>query len=154
MNTKNSRPAKPVSDESSFDRVKMGKRLREVRKYINIPQEVVARNIGIHRTTLSRIENGHRKINATELNKIAEFYKHPISYFTGETSITIEMDRGFAHLARSATKLSEHDRNEFVYLYLGRLGASRGPGATESNRRAKAISRNIRESSCISSSTR
>lgn len=100
----------PKTDE--FDRVNLGLRLREQRKYLHLSQNVVAEYVGIPRTALSQIESGHRKIDAFELKKLAELYKYPVSYFTGETSTAAETDENIAYLARLAEKLSEHDREE------------------------------------------
>ncbi len=100
------------SKEGAIDRVRLGERLREARKYINLSQDVVAHHVGIHRTALSQIEGGRRKIDALELKQIAELYKKPVSYFTGETSAMAGTAKDIAHLARSVANLSEHDREE------------------------------------------
>lgn len=112
MSRKVNKSTERDSQEDEFDRVKMGKRLREVRQYINLPQEIVAHHVGIPWTALSQIESGRRKVDALELKKIAELYKYPVAYFTGETSIVTEATEDIAELIRSATNLSEHDRTE------------------------------------------
>ena len=112
MNREDNKPTERISAEDDLDRVKLGMRLREARNYINLSQQVVAHHLGIHRTALSQIESGHRKIDALELKKIAELYKQPVSYFTGETSTVAETTKDIAHLARSVAKLTEQDREE------------------------------------------
>ena len=112
MNRENNKSTERTSKEGDFDRVKLGLRLREARKYINLSQHVVAHHLGIPRTALSQIERGRRKIDALELKNIAELYKQPVSYFTGETSTVAETANDIAHLARSVAKLTEQDREE------------------------------------------
>ena len=101
-----------MSEVGDFDRVKLGKRLREARKYLNLSQAIVARRLGIPRTALSQIESGRRKLDALELIKIAELFRLPVSYFTGETSAVTGVAKNTAHFARSVERLSEHDREE------------------------------------------
>ena len=93
-------------------RVELGNRLRKARKYINLSQHIVARHLGIPRTALSQIESGRRKIDALELKQIAELYKYPVSFFTGETPTVEQTDRDIDHLARSVAKLTKRDREE------------------------------------------
>ncbi len=121
MNRAHKKSTKRISEEGDFDRVKLGARLRDVRRYINLSQEVVARHVGIPRTALSQIECGRRKIDALELKKIADLYKHPVSYFTDEMPTELGTSKESARFERAVAKLSEHDRaelNRFVeYLH-------------------------------------
>ena len=112
MNREGNKSIERISQDSDRDRINLGIRLREARKYINLSQHVVAHHLGIPRTALSQIESGRRKIDVIELKKIAELYKQPVSYFTAETSIMAGKAKDIAHLARSVAKLSEHDREE------------------------------------------
>lgn len=101
-----------MSKESKFNRVKVGLRLREARKYINLSQHVVAHHVGIPGTTLSQIESGQRRIEALELKKIAELYKLPVSYFTGEIPTMAGNAIDIDNLARAVANLSVHNRAE------------------------------------------
>ena len=112
MNREDNKSTERIFKEGDSDRVNLGMRLREARKYINLSQHVVAYHLGIPRTALSQIESGRRKIDALELKKIAELYKQPVSYFTGETSTVAGTAKDIAHLARSVANLSERDRAE------------------------------------------
>ena len=112
MKRKQKKVTESVPADSDTDRVNLGTRLREARKYINLSQAFVAGHIGIPRTALSQIESGRRKIDALELKKIADLYRHPVSYFTGETSNVVGVARDINHLVISASKLSDHDREE------------------------------------------
>jgi transcriptional regulator with XRE-family HTH domain len=100
------------SDDESVDRQKLGARLREAREYLGLSQDEVAKYLGIPRTALSHVESGQRRIDALELKKLAQLYKRPVVYFTGESQSDTGMPEDVAHLARAAAGLSEGDRRE------------------------------------------
>lgn len=102
---------KPSNNES-VDRQKLGARLREAREYLGLSQDEVAKYLSIPRTALSHIESGQRRIDALELKKLAQLYKRPVVYFTGESQADAGMSEDVAHLARAAAGLSEGDRRE------------------------------------------
>jgi transcriptional regulator with XRE-family HTH domain len=100
------------SNNESVDRQKLGARLRESREYLGLSQDEVAKYLSIPRTALSHIESGQRRIDALELKKLAQLYKRPVVYFTGESQADAGMPEDVAHLARAAAGLSEGDRRE------------------------------------------
>jgi transcriptional regulator with XRE-family HTH domain len=100
------------SDDESVDRQKLGARLREAREYLGLSQDEVAKYLGIPRTALSHVESGQRRVDALELKKLAQLYKRPVVYFTGESQSDAGMPEDVAHLARAAAGLSEGDRRE------------------------------------------
>ncbi len=100
------------SNDETVDRKKLGARLREAREYLGLSQDEVAKYLGIPRTALSHIESGQRRIDALELKKLAQLYKRPVVYFTGESQSDAGMPEDVAHLARAAAGLSEGDRRE------------------------------------------
>jgi transcriptional regulator with XRE-family HTH domain len=100
------------SGGESVDRKKLGARLRDAREYLGLSQDEVAKYLGIPRTALSLIESGQRRIDALELKKLAQFYKRPVAYFTGESQSEAGMPEDVAHLARAAAGLSKGDRRE------------------------------------------
>lgn len=100
------------SNDESVDRQKLGARLREAREYLGLSQDEVAKYLSIPRTALSHIESGQRRIDALELKKLAQLYKRPVVYFTGESQSDAGMSDDVAHLARAAAGLSEGDRRE------------------------------------------
>ena len=100
------------SNDESVDRKKLGARLREAREYLGLSQDEVAKYLSIPRTALSHIESGQRRIDALELKKLAQLYKRPVVYFTGESQADAGMSEDVAHLARAAAGLSEGDRRE------------------------------------------
>lgn len=114
--------------EETVDRQRLGARLREAREYLGLSQDEVATYLGIPRTALSHIESGQRGIDALELKKMAQLYKQPVVYFTGESQPEVGMPEDVAHLARAAAGLSEGDRRELSRFaeYLRARAASEG----------------------------
>jgi transcriptional regulator with XRE-family HTH domain len=98
--------------DQKVDREKLGARLREAREYLGLSQDEVAKYLGIPRTALSHIESGQRGVDALELKKMAQLYKQPVVYFTGESQPDAGMPEDVAHLARAAAGLSKGDRRE------------------------------------------
>ncbi len=97
------------------DRATLANRLREAREYLKLSQDEVARIVGIPRSAMSLIENGQRKVDALELKRLAKFYGRPVSHFTGdEAGVASELSAEVAHLARSASALSQRDREELA----------------------------------------
>ncbi len=97
----------------TVDRIELGARLRKSREYLGLSQEEVAAYLVIPRSALSNIESGRRRIDALELKRIAELYKRPVAYFTGEDyPVNDKLPDDIAHLARAAAGLSERDREE------------------------------------------
>jgi transcriptional regulator with XRE-family HTH domain len=100
--------------KADSERTEMARRLKEAREYLELPQDDVARELGVPRTAISLIESGQRKVEALELQKLARLYQRPVGYFTGEESADIELPPQVAHLARAAAKLSNRDRDELA----------------------------------------
>jgi transcriptional regulator with XRE-family HTH domain len=95
------------------ERERLAQRLRETREYLGFSQEEVAQHLGISRSAMSNMENGQRKVEAVELKRLAEMYKRPLSYFTGEPEAPGQsLPADVEHLARKATKLTPKDRQE------------------------------------------
>lgn len=99
-------------DNDEEERRRLGGRLREARKYLGLKQEEVATYLKIPRTALTDIENGHRRVEAIELSRLAKLYRQPVAYFTGEDDASASLPVDVAHLARKAAELSQQDRDE------------------------------------------
>ena len=65
---------------SDFEK-KVGINVRNYRITHNISQSELARYLNLPKQTISRMENGKRKITIEELEKIALFFKEPIQMF-------------------------------------------------------------------------
>jgi transcriptional regulator with XRE-family HTH domain len=101
-----------IPRSETMDRKELGTRLREAREYVGLSQDEVARYLSIPRTALSHIETGQRRVDALELKKLAQLYKRPVGYFTGEESMGEALPDEVAYLARAASGLSSRDREE------------------------------------------
>jgi transcriptional regulator with XRE-family HTH domain len=69
------------SELSAVSEMKVGERIREVRKSKRIRQKVLARMVGISPGALTNFEKGRRRISLDWLQKIAEALDTPVSYF-------------------------------------------------------------------------
>ncbi len=96
------------------ERQGLAERLKEAREYLGFSQEEVAKFLGIARTALSNIETGQRRVEAIELKRLAQLYKRPVAYFTGEELDDKILSEEIEHLARRASALSAQDRGELA----------------------------------------
>ena len=103
-------PQPPKED----DRQLLATRLKEAREYLELSQDEVAKALDLPRSAISLIETGQRKVDAIELKKLAEIYQRPIGYFTGEEGTPAPLPETVQHLARTAAKLKDRDREELL----------------------------------------
>ncbi len=90
------------------------RRLREVREYLNFTQQFVAEQTRISRTAIVEIESGKRRVESTELKKLAQLYRHPVAYFLGEDELLQADATVLKAFARAAGDLTEEDRKEVL----------------------------------------
>lgn len=105
--------AAPTSSKE-VDRQALGVRLKEAREYLELSQDEVASALNVPRSAISLMETGQRKVDALELQKLAEIYQRPIGHFTGEDPEPEALPEAVQHLARAAAKLTERDREELM----------------------------------------
>jgi transcriptional regulator with XRE-family HTH domain len=94
------------------ERRRLGEKLRQAREYVGFSQDEVATFLKVPRTAITNIESGQRKVEALELKRLAELYRQPVGYFTGEDEASASLPADVALLARQAAKLSVKDRDE------------------------------------------
>ena len=63
-----------MSDERTMQDI-LSTRLKEAREYRGFSQEDIARYLRIPRSAISLIENGSRRVSATELSRLASLYQ-------------------------------------------------------------------------------
>ena len=103
----------PTLPDDETERRKLGDKLREAREYVGFSQDEVATFLKIPRTAVTNMEKGQRKVEALELKRLAELFRQPVSYFTGdEDDAAAALPKDVALLARQASKLSPKDREE------------------------------------------
>ncbi len=120
----------PVSEADDGERRRLGEQLRDARKYVGLSQEEAAAILKLPRTAVTDIESGQRKVEALELKRLAELYRQPISFFTGEDAAAAPLTADVAHLARQAASLSPKDREElgrFAEFLRARAGTPTEP---------------------------
>jgi len=96
------------------DRKDLSLRLKEAREYLGLSQDEVAKAIDLPRSAVSLMETGQRKVDAIELKRLAEIYQKSITYFTGEAGEAAVIPESVQHLARTAAKLTDRDREELL----------------------------------------
>jgi transcriptional regulator with XRE-family HTH domain len=96
------------------DRQVLGAKLKDAREYLELSQDEVARVLDLPRPAISLIEAGQRKVEAIELQKLADLYQRPIGFFTGEVAPDAPIPEAVQHLARAAAKLTDKDREELL----------------------------------------
>jgi transcriptional regulator with XRE-family HTH domain len=99
---------------SEEDRQLLALRLKEAREYLGLSQDEVAKIVSIPRPAISLMEAGQRKVEAMELKRLAELYQRPISFFTGDSPEPAALPEEVQHLARTAAKLTDKDREELL----------------------------------------
>ena len=67
------------------NRVKIGKKLKELRTKLNLSQQALADECKISQTTYSGYETGHYLINTTNLYYICKTYNVSMDYLVGRT---------------------------------------------------------------------
>lgn len=92
---------------------KIGKRLKNLRKYMGLSQQQVASILNIGRDAVIRIEQGNRKIDAEELANFSKLYNISIDELISNGSSPDNTEVAFA---RGFYELSEKDKKEILSL--------------------------------------
>ena len=91
---------------------KINEKLKEYRKSLGLSQEYVAKQLGVHRTTITAIELGTRKVLAEEIDFFADMYGVSIEEIIHEETYNGDVKV----FARAFSKLSEKDQKEIMNL--------------------------------------
>lgn len=90
----------------------LNEKLKKLRKELKLSQEYVAGVLDMHRTTITAIETGVRKVTAEELKAFAELY----GVTTDELLYEKELDKDTKMFARTFSELSDLDKKEIMNL--------------------------------------
>lgn len=93
-------------------RVQMAARLREAREYLGLSQDDVATALKLSRPAVTNIESGTRKVDAVELDQLAELYRRSVDYFLTGKGEEVSSDESVAFFARNLKGLSDKDLDE------------------------------------------
>ena len=100
------------ADHDEHQRLAMAARLRESREYLGFSQDEVAVSLGVSRPAITNIEAGSRKVEALELQKLANLYGRSVSFLlTGAEEQKVESEK-VAFAARALKGLSGKDLEE------------------------------------------
>lgn len=99
----------PIGDK---DRLGLAERLRDAREYVGLSQDEVAHALGLSRPAVTNIESGNRKVEATELNKLAKLYRKSMEYLMTGRDPMPSGPTQLAFLARAVHGLSQQDIDE------------------------------------------
>ena len=114
--------------------MKVGERIRDVRKSKRIRQKVLARMVGISPGALTNFEKGRRRISLDWLQKISEALDTPMAYFLPddkERSKTTPGDPRERRLLNAWRSMARNEtlRNDFLQLmeHLGKSVRTKKP---------------------------
>ncbi|WLG56733.1 helix-turn-helix transcriptional regulator [Pseudomonas extremorientalis] len=101
-----------MTDVRQDERIQIGDRLRRAREYMGLSQDEVASVLGLPRPSVTNMEQGARKVDAIELNKLAKLYRRTLDYLMTGTEPAGDGPEQLAFLARAVKGLSEKDVEE------------------------------------------
>jgi transcriptional regulator with XRE-family HTH domain len=78
----------------------IGDNLRRARKEMGMSQKDLANNLAFSNTTISKIENGSRKLGLDELSRFSDVLNKPIDYFVGNAFNTEQPDEAILQIRR------------------------------------------------------
>lgn len=115
------------SEPDALEPAELGRRLREAREYLGLSQEHVADYLKIPRPSVSAIEAGKRGVSFQEMKRLAELYRRPLSYFSGEEAPAT--DETTDALFRTTQELSSADREQVLRFaqFLRTAGPAKPP---------------------------
>jgi DNA-binding XRE family transcriptional regulator len=90
----------------------MAARLRDAREYLGMSQDEVAAALKLSRPAITNIESGSRKVEAIELDQLAQLYGRSVTYFLSGEQADQTSSESVAFFARTLTGLSEKDLAE------------------------------------------
>lgn len=103
--------------QTEENRAIIASRLREARKMAGLSQAQVARELGLHRPSISEAEAGNRKVSAGELAKLAKLYDVSVSWLLGEGAEKLDVHDDKVQLAaRELQKLKQDDLDRLLTL--------------------------------------
>lgn len=90
----------------------LNNRLKEARIYLDLSQEYVATQMGLHRTAITAIESGQRRVSTEELKKFSQLYGISLD----EIAYGEDQNSDVKVLARRYSELSDDDKREIMNL--------------------------------------
>ncbi|VDG33333.1 XRE family transcriptional regulator [Lactobacillus brevis] [Lactiplantibacillus mudanjiangensis] len=92
---------------------KLANKIINLRERKDMKQSELARRLGLDKSSMSKIENGTRKVSSDELNKLADIFEVTADYLLGR-----KVDLGdvpvAAHIDGEFDGLTEEERQEIM----------------------------------------
>ena len=92
--------------------VALFERIKKARAELHLPQEYVAKYLGVNRSAIVEIESGRRKVSAEELGKFSELFQMPADELLNGRSTQMPEQI----FARRFGSLDESDQQEILNL--------------------------------------
>jgi transcriptional regulator with XRE-family HTH domain len=103
--------------QSEENRSIIASRLREARKMAGLSQAQAAKELGLHRPSISEAEAGNRKVSADEIAKLAKLYDVSVSWLLGNGTEKLNIHNDKIQLAaRELQKLKSDDLDRLLTL--------------------------------------
>jgi len=103
--------------DKSERQIAIASRMATARKNAGLSQGQVAKELKMHRPTISEIEAGRRKLAADELSRFSSLYGVDIGWLGCSDSTQVDENRDRLELAaRELSKLKEEDLNKVIEL--------------------------------------
>ena len=100
---------------SDHRRAVIAERLRTARRMAGLSQGQVAKELGLHRPSVTEMEAGRRRVSAEELGRLAELYTVDVAWLAGENQGDERQER-VELAARELAKLDKEDLNRVLEL--------------------------------------
>lgn len=96
--------------------MKLGEKIKEIRKTKNVSQELLAGMLKINRNYLSRIETGKSEPTATILKQIAEIFNLDLNTLLDINTDTLKENEKINYIKENCKKLHEKDLDFLVRI--------------------------------------
>lgn len=105
-------------------RTALAGRLRRAREMAGLSQGQVAKELDLHRPSVSEIEAGRRRVTAEELTDLADLYKVDALWLLGKSRPSDEHQARVELAARELTKLRAEDLDQVLEVLFALRGGS------------------------------
>lgn len=120
-----------MAQEIKPEWAEIGLRLKEAREYLGLSQQFAADHLGLHRPSITVIEQGKREVSALEMKQFSRLYRRPLEWLiTGENpeNVRFELPAAFAE---RLVGLSQNDRDAIINFGIFLAGAGTAPRPLE-----------------------
>lgn len=88
----------------------IGEKIKKRRKYLKLSQEQLAEILGVTYQQVQRYENGMNKLNAENIQMVADALNVPVSYFYGEGKASMIAEMSVPYFSSDEGRLLNYFR--------------------------------------------